>query len=300
MEGGSEADAAGTSLHRQLARIRAQIQGGGPEAAKSGADRERQPGGLLRSGSQGSSPSEPSVLLLGRYNHIAGEIPDEFRKKKPGWDVVFRTMHSAKGLEADYVVVFGLERGKFGFPTGIADDPLLQLVLGAADDFPNAEERRLFYVALTRAKKKVFLLVKDSDRSSFVDELMSEAYSSEVLNPQRKFAESGCPGCGGRVLPRSGPYGRFWSCEFFPICEGKLRICKKCETGAVALRNRAWKCNFEGCREEYESCSGMGCDGYFVAREGKYGPFLGCSTYPECEATEGLPFGAASRAAEIN
>jgi superfamily I DNA/RNA helicase len=72
--------------------------------------------------------------------------------------IEFKTVHRSKGLEADYVIVAGMCSGKYGFPTEIADDPILDIVLAAPEGHPNAEERRLFYVALTRARRRAFLL----------------------------------------------------------------------------------------------------------------------------------------------
>ena len=75
------------------------------------------------------------------------------QRDHPGLDLLpYHTVHAAKGLEADYVVVLGICAGRYGFPTEITDDPLLDLVFAAPEEYPNAEERRLFYVALTRAK----------------------------------------------------------------------------------------------------------------------------------------------------
>ena len=81
-------------------------------------------------------------------------------------------MHAAKGLEADVVVLLDLSVGRYGFPSGVTDDPLLSLVLADADQFPNAEERRLFYVALTRAKRSVHLIVPKSGPSPFAREIV--------------------------------------------------------------------------------------------------------------------------------
>ena len=74
------------------------------------------------------------------------------RTRYRGLDVTFQTVHSSKGLEADHVIIPGLSRG--GFPSTKEDDPLLRLALPEGDDFPHAEERRLFYVALTRARRR--------------------------------------------------------------------------------------------------------------------------------------------------
>ena len=89
------------------------------------------------------------MLLLGRYRHMQPLNVGSPNKQYPGLRFSYMTVHRAKGLEADYVVVLGLCAGNYSFPVGIADDQLLDLVLAAPEAHPNAEERRLLYVALT-------------------------------------------------------------------------------------------------------------------------------------------------------
>lgn len=94
-----------------------------------------------------------------------------------------------------------------GFPSQIQDAPLLALLLESCDDYPHAEERRLFYVALTRAKKKAILLtVKDSE-SVFAMELKTR-YEEKLK--QERFE---CPLCGGKLIRRTGKYGDFFGCS---------------------------------------------------------------------------------------
>ena len=71
--------------------------------------------------------------------------------------ISFRTVHSSKGLEADHVILPNLTTGTFGFPSQIVVDPVLTLAMAADDEFAHAEERRLFYVSITRAKNELYL-----------------------------------------------------------------------------------------------------------------------------------------------
>ena len=83
-------------------------------------------------------------------------------------------MHGSKGLEADYIVIPGLSTGTYGFPSAIADDPVLDLAMPAPEAFPRAEERRLFYVALTRARRAVVLISHPRKMSPFVIEILED------------------------------------------------------------------------------------------------------------------------------
>ena len=87
---------------------------------------------------------------------------------------MFSTAHSTKGQEADYVVVLDLRDNRYGFPCRVEDDPLLGIVMPPIHGYPYpfAEERRLFYVALTRAKKGVYLVADLVRPSPFVRELL--------------------------------------------------------------------------------------------------------------------------------
>ncbi|MBC6992240.1 UvrD-helicase domain-containing protein [Hymenobacter sp. BT491] len=87
----------------------------------------------------------------------------------------FLTVHKAKGLEADLVILLNCNAGKFGFPAQLSDDQVLSLVLSEADAYENGEERRLFYVALTRAKEQVILVTDPARKSKFINELEGKA-----------------------------------------------------------------------------------------------------------------------------
>ncbi len=122
---------------------------------------------------------DASLLILSRYNH---HLPDQpalslLEKLWPGQLKSPLTIHRSKGMEADYVIVLGLTADRYGFPSEIEDDPLLSLVLAKPENFPHAEERRLFYVALTRARHQVHLLVDRRRPSVFALELRNSQYN---------------------------------------------------------------------------------------------------------------------------
>ena len=137
------------------------------------------------------------------------------------------TIHKSKGLQADYIVILGLENAKFGFPGSIASDPIMNLVRPSEEDFEDAEERRVFYVALTRAKEKVYL-VKPINPSKFLNELMDY---DEVEKGTLQTFDLTCPDCGDSNLHLKFPNrvnGYAWHCSYGRYCGGKTIFCGSC------------------------------------------------------------------------
>ncbi len=226
------------------------------------------------------------VLLLGRYRHLQPLNLDSLAKQYPGLRFGYMTVHRAKGLEADYVVVLGLCAGKYGFPVEIADDPLLDLVMAAPEGYPNAEERRLLYVALTRARRQVFLLAEGAPPSAFVTELIDHKKHVTVFGrlPEGDVA---CPQCEeGRLERRENARHRnvFYGCSNWPYCEHTERSCPKCGTGLPVRSGSTFRCR--DCGGSIEGCPV--CDGWLETKMGRFGRFLGCSNYPRCDYTHNL------------
>ncbi len=147
-----------------------------------------------------------SSLFDCQYNNISGFVDVKYRKR-PDLQMIFLTAHKSKGLQADYVFIINNKNSRMGFPSRIQDDPILNLLLDNSEDYPFAEERRLYYVALTRARiKTYFLTIKDKE-SIFAQEL--KVRYSDLL----KHEQFECPVCGGRLLKKSGPFGSFFGCE---------------------------------------------------------------------------------------
>ncbi len=92
-------------------------------------------------------------------------------KKNTQLKIRYLTVHKAKGLEADQVMIINLENKRLGFPTQIKDDQILRLVNPIVEKYPYYEERRLFYVALTRTKNDVYLFVPRKNPSIFIEEI---------------------------------------------------------------------------------------------------------------------------------
>ena len=226
------------------------------------------------------------VLLLGRYRHLRPPHMGSLQKQYPGLRLSWMTVHGSKGLEADYVVVLGMCSGKYGFPSEIADDPLLDLVLAQPEGYANSEERRLLYVAITRAKRQVFLLAEGGPPSAFVRELTDGRYDVARFgrSPERDVP---CPRCAlGRLVRRENARnGRtFYGCSNFPLCEHMSGACPKCRTGLPVRSGGAYRCH--DCGGTVEVCPV--CDGWLDTRMGRFGRFLGCSNWPDCDYTRDL------------
>ena len=221
-----------------------------------------------------------TVYLLGRYRHTRPPDMSALRKQYPRLRLSYMTVHGSKGLEADYVVVLGLCSGKYGFPTEVADDPLLDLVLAEPEGHPNAEERRLFYVALTRARRQVFLLAEGGPPSPFVMELTDGGYDVTVFGTLSRDDVS-CPTCvEGRLEKRENALsgGIFYGCSNYPYCAHRQSSCPVCRTGLPVKGDSGFRCR--DCSQAIDGCPE--CDGWLQPKTGKFGPFLGCSNWPDC------------------
>ena len=232
-----------------------------------------------------SQAGNSSVLLLGRYHRRKPPDMQQLATRYRGLRISFMTVHAAKGLEADYVIVLGLHAGKYGFPVQIADDPLIDLVLSAPERHPNAEERRLFYVALTRAKRQVYLLA-GAVPSEFIRELMEDDFDVQCFG-RRPEADVPCPVClRGRMERRENPRNEtvFYGCSNWPYCEHTSPPCPKCGTGLPRRSENGHSC--PDCGATIEACPD--CEGWLETRMGPYGRFLGCSNYPACNFSRDL------------
>jgi len=175
-------------------------------------------GGIAQQWRTGAKP-KLKVMVLWRYNHL-----DPFEGAIPGFEhivVEARSFHKAKGLEADYTILLDVSEGDYGVPSRIEDDELLHLVIPEPETFPYAEERRLFYVALTRASRGVFLLTNEDQRSRYVDELCDIARQEVRFETVDGQALRPCPKCSAGYLVgrRSKSGSEFLACSRSPDCK---------------------------------------------------------------------------------
>lgn len=222
-----------------------------------------------------------SLLLLGRYGFDAFNLcrsnDFEYNEKTggvrslkyPDVNIEFLTVHRAKGLGYDNVIIINARNEVYGFPSQVQEDPVLKLVVKDDHSIEYAEERRLFYVALTRTKNRVYIITPEQRPSKFVIELLDENPHSVVLNGQlnRQALENvgdvkSCPVCGYplQMRYRKDSGLKMWLCTNEPeICDFMTNDLKGGELSVL-------KC---------DTCK----DGYLIVKPGKQYPFLGCTNY---------------------
>ena len=231
----------------------------------------------------------PEVLVLGRYNKSREAVSS-------GGE--FNTVHRAKGTEADYVVVVDLADDRWGFPSQIDDDPLLELVLppphGKA--FAFAEERRLFYVALTRARHGAYLITDPKFPSAFVLELLEQSDSLRQLGELAPALP--CPRCPNGRLVRSESR-KTLRCTNQPHCAYQAPRCRNCPDGYVVVNKKsAAACTNPGCDKPPDICPSCG-RGVIVPRQSdKTGTFEGCTEFfskLKCTYTRNIQRGPSHR-----
>ncbi len=235
-----------------------------------------------------------SVFLLSRYHfNLERDQLSALKSSFPDLSIEHTTAHASKGREADYVIILALENQLFGFPNRKQDDPIIELVLPERERFADAEESRLFYVALTRARQRVYLLTSRDSPSDFVSTL--KAYDQWVVEaPDGECAPSGatCPSCKtGTLEVKEGRRGSFASCTLYPTCAYSEPACERCGAGVMVSAGRAHRCSSPRCGHEVRSCPRCGT-GKLLRTRGRTGDFWGCSNFRDqaitCRHTENI------------
>lgn len=243
------------------------------------------------------------ILILGRNNGDLKSLLESKKTKKnilikqnngdttivvnnyPKLKIRFMTVHKAKGLEADNVIVLNMKNSKSGFPNQIIDDPVLNLLRMQSETFEFAEERRLFYVALTRTKNRTYLFAPLTQGSRFLDDIRNlkencgrsaiETIHIEETKDSTDLVEDSeetkllrCPVCKvGTLIKKKNAKGQsFVSCSNYPVCNYTV--------SSVEVVRKNKRCPV--------------CGNFLKKRRGKYGEFLGCMSYPYCRYTENI------------
>lgn len=222
-----------------------------------------------------------SILFLGRTKYDENTLLEStlFKKKRekliyrdnPNADISFMTIHKAKGLEADNVIILNFNNSLLGFPNKIADDPILELVLSSSDTFLYGEERRLLYVALTRTRNNVVLITDNLHPSEFMHDFEGDENTCTKKIGFNDTTPVPCPKCRtGRLLIRANEKtcSYFVGCTNYPQCTYTVND--------TSILTKPIRCK---------------CGGFMVRRSGDSGEFYGCSNYPICQITMSIDSG---------
>ena len=227
-----------------------------------------------------SKYEHPKILLLGRYgfdgynltksaDFIYDDKTGSVRSKKYNADYFdFMTVHRAKGLGYDHVIIINARNETYGFPSQVQEDPVLKYVVKDDHSYDYAEERRLFYVALTRTKNRVYIITPQQHPSEFVLELIRDYPQVKVFGkidkePQEKTQDKRCPVCG---YPLQLRYKKAYGLKLW-ICTNEPEICDFMTNNLAGDEMTIMKC---------DKCK----DGYLIVKDGRgSGPFLGCTNY---------------------
>lgn len=230
---------------------------------------------------EGKEDKKANILLLGRFNfegdRLTGTGLFEYVNrgskvksvKYPNLDITFMTAHASKGLGYDDVIILNGRNETYGFPSKIEDDPVLSLVIKEDRSIQYAEERRLFYVAMTRTKNRVYFVAPEKNPSEFLLEIKKE-YKNVFLRGQWSEEEQImigrriCPICG---FPLQLKYKPSYGLRLY-ICTNEPEICD-----FMTNNLRGKKLSIMKCPDCY--------DGYLIVKTPKNGAqcFLGCSNY---------------------
>ena len=210
---------------------------------------------------------ENSILFIGRYGFDGSNLRklDDFfiyeqnkiiSKKYPKLKIDFLTAHSSKGLGYENVIIVNGKDDLLGFPSKIEDDPIMKLVIKDNEKIDFGEERRLFYVALTRTKNRVYIITPQLKPSKFILEI-KDKFTNVVLKGDKlrpiEYSENRikCPYCGYPLQRRQNRNFKFsntiWICSNDPeVCGfmtndlhgGKMSIskCPDCEDGYLIVK----------------------------------------------------------------
>ena len=225
------------------------------------------------------------ILLIGRYNFEKYYLinSDDFyeisndkikSKKFPNFEIDFLSAHSSKGLGYDQVIILNGDDGTYGFPSQIKDDPIMQIINVYDNSYLFAEERRLFYVALTRTKNKVYVLTPVNNPSSFILEIVKyknvQLYNKTGIKLSKK--PHLCPKCGYPLIRK---YNSFKIHNLY-ICSNEKELCD------FKTNNLKYKKNITKCPK---------CDGELIVKHSrkKNYDFIGCTNYDKgCNYTENI------------
>ncbi len=246
----------------------------------------------------GVEPNE--IMVLSRFNKYLKEleifcgargVPTE--SKRGG--VRFYSAHKSKGSESQHVILTDMTSGLYGFPCEIQDSSVMELAKRFESDGFIDEERRLFYVALTRSKKFLYIYSMEQSNSMFLNEInpylmrlrldTTKRWDEGLSDYMKSFIKGilpdtpiSCPKCDSFLVKRSGSKGNFLGCSHYPKCnftQDLDDLSERYENKKILTVNSLPRV----CGK---------CGKQLAIRKGSYGGFLGCMGYPNCKFTINL------------
>ena len=163
----------------------------------------------------GEKLSEKSIQIISRYNHDINRLHnyDDLQVHGAGqlfWQGIrldYCSMHKSKGITRDIVIALNMNSSPNGMPATRETDPLIDVLLSNPESFAFAEERRLFYVAITRARERTYLIASSKHPSPFV---------LEVCDELNGLYQKLCPRCQiGELVHRTTKQGELEYCSNF-------------------------------------------------------------------------------------
>ncbi len=230
---------------------------------------------------QSKYPKE-SIAIIARQNYLLTNMK-KYLSEKHIIGIKMWTFHKSKGLEADNCILMGLTQGKHGFPSENKDNIMVEALLPATADYEHSEERRLFYVGISRAKNRCYIVASAKAPSIFVSELLSPKYDISVMS--KKFSASDrqiykCPYCADGILCLTNSrQGAYYTCSSGYGCSvSKVRVCGKCNSPSIDDRDSS-KCNNPKCKHTINICPRCGRELVKRFKGKRY--FWGCTGFTD-------------------
>ncbi|MCL1137215.1 UvrD-helicase domain-containing protein [Shewanella pneumatophori] len=231
-----------------------------------------------------------SVMLISRFKNSLKDL-SVWQQRFPQLSISAMTAHASKGKQADFVIVLDVNDDKYGFPSKIDNDPILDVMLPTLDSFKDSEERRLFYVALSRAKQRVFVQAELGKESSFIKELRSFTDDINIINSELASLyqhQASCPACQeGKLIPRQGRFGLFYTCSLGKdYCDTKVDRCKTCNSAPMLHNQTEYFCVAEHCSNKLKRCPECINGKLLLRKNAKTGQsFLACDQFRRGDTT---------------
>lgn len=226
-----------------------------------------------------------SIYILSRFHFRKPDSIGLLKREYPSFNIRCETAHASKGKEADYVIITGMNTERFGFPSDVETDPIIELLLPPSEHYQHAEERRLFYVALTRSRKRSFALANRANYSAFVHEFLTAnnplVEITDIDQPDGFEEPITCPKCkSGKLTLKNGTNDDFFGCSNYPYCKHTQSPCVDCNQSPVIIKQNEAVC--PACSTRPNVCPVCLKDGIIaqlLIRTGNNGQFWGCENY---------------------